>query len=91
MSTNLPIFLVQVASYQKYSDWVQNKELLSSIRLVMDSVNRETGFSPVRTMDIKEAAAFLMVHPITLYKMVQRGEIPAAKIGKKWVFIDVDL
>lgn len=43
------------------------------------------------TMGIKEAAALLMVHEVTLYKMAERGEVPAAKPGKKWVFIDVDL
>lgn len=45
----------------------------------------------MRTMGIKEASAFLMIHPVTLYKMAERGEVPAAKIGKRWVFIDVDL
>ncbi|MCB5207708.1 helix-turn-helix domain-containing protein [Methylovorus mays] len=45
----------------------------------------------MRTMGIKEAAALLMVHPVTLYRMAERGEVPAAKPGKKWVFIDVDL
>lgn len=45
----------------------------------------------MKTMGIKEAAAFLMVHPVTLYRMAERGEVPAAKPGKKWVFIDVDL
>jgi excisionase family DNA binding protein len=45
----------------------------------------------MRTMDIKEASAFLRIHPVTLYKMAKHGEVPAAKPGKKWVFIDVDL
>jgi excisionase family DNA binding protein len=44
-----------------------------------------------RTLGIKEAASLLMVHPVTLYQMAEKGEIPAAKPGKKWVFIDVDL
>ncbi|WP_425435879.1 helix-turn-helix domain-containing protein [Methylobacillus rhizosphaerae] len=42
-------------------------------------------------MEIEEAAQFIKVHPITLSEMARRGEIPAAKPGKKWVFIDVDL
>jgi excisionase family DNA binding protein len=42
-------------------------------------------------MGIEEAAAFLRVHRITLYRMAKHGEVPAAKPGKEWVFIDVDL
>jgi excisionase family DNA binding protein len=45
----------------------------------------------MKTMGIEEAAAFLRVHRITLYRMAKRGEVPAAKPGKEWVFIDVDL
>jgi excisionase family DNA binding protein len=45
----------------------------------------------MRTLDIKEAAALLKIHPVTLYRLVERGEVPAAKPGKKWVFVDVDL
>jgi excisionase family DNA binding protein len=45
----------------------------------------------MQTFDIQEAAAFLKIHPVTLYRMAARGEIPAARPGKKWVFLDVDL
>ena len=45
----------------------------------------------MQTFDIQEAAAFLKLHPVTLYRMAARGEIPAARPGKKWVFLDVDL
>lgn len=43
------------------------------------------------TMGIDEASRLLKDHPVTLSKMASSGEIPAAKIGKKWVFIEVDL
>ena len=45
----------------------------------------------MRTFGIEEAAAFLKIHPVTLSRMAARGEIPGAKPGKQWVFLDVDL
>jgi hypothetical protein len=45
----------------------------------------------MRTLELKEAAAFLHIHPVTLLKKAQAGEVPAAKPGKCWVFLDVDL
>ncbi|WP_368667920.1 helix-turn-helix domain-containing protein [Methylophilus sp. 13] len=43
------------------------------------------------TLSTKEAAAFLHLHPTTLLDRTKSGEIPAAKIGKCWVFLQVDL
>jgi excisionase family DNA binding protein len=43
------------------------------------------------TLDVRRAAQLLHVHPVTLYRLAERGFIPAAKPGKKWVFIAVDL
>lgn len=37
-------------------------------------------------MTIKEAARFLRVAPITLYRKVRRGEVPASKLGRSWRF-----
>ncbi|MDE3208630.1 MAG: helix-turn-helix domain-containing protein [Pseudomonadota bacterium] len=45
----------------------------------------------MRTLTLKEAAEFLHVHPVTLLRMTRNGKIPAAKPGKCWVFIDIDL
>lgn len=45
----------------------------------------------MQTLGIQEAAAFLKIHPVTLSRMAARGQIPAAKPGKQWVFLDVDL
>lgn len=33
---------------------------------------------------IKEIADYLEVHPMTIYKYVQKGKIPAFKIGASW-------
>jgi excisionase family DNA binding protein len=45
----------------------------------------------MKTLGIHDASQLLRVHPVTLSKMASSGEIPAAKIGKEWVFIEVDL
>ena len=45
----------------------------------------------MNTLDLQAAAAFLHIHPVTLQEKARTGEIPGAKIGKCWVFVDVDL
>ncbi|RJX30890.1 MAG: DNA-binding protein [Oxalobacter sp.] len=43
------------------------------------------------TLTLQEAAAFLKIHPVTLLEKAHAGEIPGAKMGKRWVFVKVDL
>ena len=38
------------------------------------------------TLDLDGAAALLYLSPSSLAEMARQGEIPAAKIGKCWVF-----
>jgi|SRR6185436_6493744 hypothetical protein len=45
----------------------------------------------MRTLELKAAAAFLHIHPITLLRKAQAGEVPGAKPGKRWVFLEIDL
>lgn len=45
----------------------------------------------MRTLDLTEAAAFVHLHPHTLEAKARAGEVPGAKPGKCWVFIDDDL
>ena len=45
----------------------------------------------MNTLNLSEAAEFLKIHPVTLGDKVRSGEIPGAKIGKAWVFVDIDL
>ena len=45
----------------------------------------------MKTLNLEEAAEFLHVHPITLQQKAKSGTIPGTKIGRRWVFIDVDL
>jgi excisionase family DNA binding protein len=43
------------------------------------------------TLDLNEAAALLKIHPATLQQKARAGQIPGAKIGRAWVFVEVDL
>lgn len=43
------------------------------------------------TMNLDEAAAFLHMNPEALRQKAKVGVIPGAKIGKCWIFIEVDL
>lgn len=45
----------------------------------------------MKTLNLEQAAAFLHMHPYTVMQKVHAGEIPAAKPGKRWVFIEDDL
>ncbi|WP_082769112.1 MULTISPECIES: helix-turn-helix domain-containing protein [Methylomonas] len=45
----------------------------------------------MKTLNLQDAAELLMIHPTTLLVKAKAGEIPGAKPGKCWVFIDVDL
>lgn len=35
-------------------------------------------------LTIKEVAQYLHVVPLTIYRMIDRGDLPAAKVGKVW-------
>jgi excisionase family DNA binding protein len=37
-------------------------------------------------MTLEEVARYLQVSKETIYKMVQRGKIPASKVGSQWRF-----
>jgi excisionase family DNA binding protein len=45
----------------------------------------------MQTLNLQQAAEFLKIHPVTLQAKAKSGEIPGAKPGKCWVFIDEDL
>ncbi len=35
-------------------------------------------------MTVKDIAEYMDIHPMTIYKYVKEGEIPAFKIGSNW-------
>ncbi len=43
------------------------------------------------TLDVTEATRYLRVHPGTIYRLAAAGELPGAKMGRAWVFIQDDL
>lgn len=43
------------------------------------------------TLNLEQAADLLKVSLCTLYDRVRRGLVPGVKVGKRWVFIEVDL
>ena len=45
----------------------------------------------MKTLDIDECAEFLKVKSIVVSEMVETGELPGARIGRAWVFLEDDL
>ena len=45
----------------------------------------------MKTLNLREATVFLHTHAEELRTRAKRGLIPGAKIGRRWVFIDIDL
>jgi hypothetical protein len=45
----------------------------------------------MRTLNLKQAAAFLNMHPVTVQEKARAGLLPGAKPGKCWVFLEDDL
>lgn len=43
------------------------------------------------TLDLQTAAAFMHVHWQTLRSKAKSGEVPGAKLGRRWVFLKADL
>ncbi len=40
----------------------------------------------VEILTVQEVATLLKLHPRTVMKMAMGGDLPAAKVGKKWRF-----
>src|SRR5262245_37795379 len=45
----------------------------------------------MQTLSLREAAAMLNTTPETVSAMIRNERLPAAKIGRAWVLVDVDL
>ena len=43
------------------------------------------------TLSLLEAACFLKLHPEELRRRAKYGQIPGAKVGRAWVFVQDDL
>ena len=42
-------------------------------------------------LTVQEVAAYLKVVPITVYRMIDRGSLPAVKVGRVWRIRQEDL
>jgi excisionase family DNA binding protein len=49
------------------------------------------GITGMNTLNLEQAAELLKLYPQTVLQRARSGEIPAAKPGKCWVFIEEDL
>jgi excisionase family DNA binding protein len=45
----------------------------------------------MNTLTLQQAAELLQLHPVTLRDKARAGVVPAAKVGKRWLFVEVDL
>ena len=45
----------------------------------------------MKTLNLEEAAELLKVHIETLGRLAKTGQLPGAKIGRAWVFLEEDL
>lgn len=64
----------------------------SSILKILNTISsRLSGTGHAATLSLEEASAFLHIHSVTLLRKAQAGIIPGAKIGKRWIFLQVDL
>jgi excisionase family DNA binding protein len=41
---------------------------------------------PKKVMTVREVAAYLHVHPTTIYRLLRQNQIPAFRIGSDWRF-----
>lgn len=61
--------------------------MLETVRKPPTSVRTQFSTHPTeRLLDSHEAAALLKVHPRTLQRLAQRGEIAGVQVGKLWRF-----
>jgi excisionase family DNA binding protein len=45
----------------------------------------------VSTCNVPEAASLLKIHENRVLKLIDRGDLPAAKIGRAWVMMERDV
>ncbi len=45
----------------------------------------------MKTLNLEETAWFLKVHTETVSRLAKTGQLPGAKIGRAWVFLEEDL
>lgn len=51
-----------------------------------EDLSREKKRSRSQIMTPKEAAKYLGLHLITIYRLIKKGELPGFKVGGQWRF-----
>jgi excisionase family DNA binding protein len=46
--------------------------------------NKEATMIQDSMLTIRQVAAYLHVVPLTIYRLIERGELPACKVGRVW-------
>ena len=40
----------------------------------------------IKVLTVREIAAYLRVHPTTVYRLIKKGALPAFRVGSDWRF-----
>lgn len=62
---------------------------LKSAKAALRKCPKVTNETPILTL--RQAAAFLALHPNTVRSLVRAGQLPGSKTGRNWRFIAADL
>jgi excisionase family DNA binding protein len=57
----------------------------------METTNRRPRLLDREILTVEQAAEFLQVHKITVYRYIREGTLPAAKLGKMYRLFRKDL
>lgn len=52
----------------------------------MKKANRQVALRDEKWMTVKDVADYLQMSTETIYRLAQRGEIPASKVASQWRF-----
>ena len=57
----------------------------------MKRANRQTTLAHGKWMTVKDVADYLQMSTETIYRLAQRGEIPASKVASQWRFWKLEI
>lgn len=45
----------------------------------------------LKLLTVKEVALILEIHPVSVYRLLEKGELKGKKIGRKWFILEDDI
>ncbi|PPC95195.1 MAG: hypothetical protein CTY33_00115 [Methylotenera sp.] len=91
----MPIILIQMIRNGSLYAYLSIKTIWLQLKASMSVLGIKKiwkkGKLLMETLDLEAAAKLLYASESTVLELVGNGELPAAKIGRKWVFVDIDL